>query len=472
MKTRALILAVAASSWLFAQDANVQQELDALKKSQDALQKQLEENQKRIENLEKASPAAPQDPAKAGEAPKDTAKAGYDSAAKPSEESGWVRWNELVFGDSKLKLYGRLRFDLIFDESRPNNTQSMGFVRSEDSNLGGKNGREDLTMHPRLTQLGIDFDGPTIEPLGSAELSGKLELDFFNEGANPAASRVTVRLRQAWLKLYWSKMNISLLAGQTYDVASPVQSLISRDYTLWNTGDIGYWRPQLRLEVAPKLGFGNVVAQIMIGLTGAVDRSDLDSPGSFGSGYSDGETSGLPTLQARLGYEGVFSEGWNKLQFGVWGFRAWEDPDERINGRDRFDSWGYGADLVIPVYEDICWIKGEIWEGENLDDMRGGIFQGVNATTGDEVRSRGGFIEVGFKPFEFWTTTGGYSMDDPNNHDLGSAAMAVNKIWYFGNHFTFDSFSFGVDYMYWKTDYTDFQSGDDNRFQAFIQYSF
>lgn len=436
-------------------------DLDALKESQQRLLEQMQENQQRIQELEQRLEAQETRP-----------DPGTSETIEPrGDEQPYldlVKWNELTVGESKIQFYGFLRLDLIYDESRPNNTQTIGFVRSEDNDLNGRNSDGDFTMHPRLTRLGLNLDGPVIEELGDAKLTGKLEIDFYNSGLQgQSESRAALRMRHAWLKLGWKDAGVSLLAGQTYDLISPLYPKVNPDLAQWGAGNLGDRRPQLRLEWWNPVGDGKIGVQGMIGLTGADDNANLDTPGTYGAGYRDGDTSELPTLQMRLGYETwLFGEKSGKFQIGIWGTRAWEDPDERIAGSDRFDSWGYGADLIIPLYENMLWIKGEIWEGQNLDDVRGGIFQGINTVTGDEIRSRGGFVELSYKPVDWYEVTGGWSTDDPYNKDLESAARASNQVSYFANRFKFGDFSFGLDYLYWKTQYIGFQNGDDHRFQA------
>ena len=87
-------------------------------------------------------------------------------------ESDSVRWNELTLGKSKFRLYGFLRLDAIYDDSRPNNTQIPAYIRSEDpaapAAIASAPNSEDLTIHPRLSRFGLDFFGPEIAPLGGA----------------------------------------------------------------------------------------------------------------------------------------------------------------------------------------------------------------------------------------------------------------------------------------------------------------
>ena len=220
-----------------------------------------------------------------------TASAQATPAPKQDDKNAPVRWSELVGEGNRFKLYGFLRLDLDFDSQHPSNTQIPFFITSPDSRANGtENG--DYSIHPRLTRLGIDFNGPTIHKLGDAKLTGKLETDFENGGTE---SRQIIRIRHAYLRLGWK--DFSILGGQTWDVVSPLFPVVNNDSLMWNAGNVGDRRPQLRATYEPKSGKNKYFVSGAIGLTGAIDSQDLD-----GNGFRDGEESGLPNFQGRLGY--------------------------------------------------------------------------------------------------------------------------------------------------------------------------
>ena len=455
---------------------------DGQEESQE-LKKKVEEQEKRIAELEKklgAAPSAPEPappPAPAGEA---EGKKGFLE---------FIRWNEVSVGSSRFKLYGFLRLDAIYDDSRPNNTQVIGFVRSEDPGalkqfaanpgaFGGVDPRkfvspddsETLTIHPRLTRFGLDFDGPTVVPFNHSKVTGKLEIDFYNNSLQPQSeSRAAIRMRHAYLKLAWP--HLSLLFGQTNDVISPLFPVVNPDLVMWGAGNLGDRRPQARAEYLHRLGPGDILLQGEAGLTGADDNQDLDAPNTVGAGFRDGEASGLPTLQSRIAYRYPLTEK-NPLEVGIYGHRAWEQTDTRLGGKNHFDSWAYGFDVFLPLYRNLLFLKGEGWRGANVDDVRGGIFQGINTVTGDEIFSQGGWAELGWQAFPRWLISIGYSTDDPDNQDVGLGGRAQNRIAYLSNRWVFAPIEIGFDYLYWVTEYVGFNNGDDNRFQAYIAYRF
>jgi hypothetical protein len=304
--------------------------------------------------------------------------------SKP-DESGFVKWNELVAGKSRLKLYGFLRADAIFDDSRPgaggtagnpNATLIPAYILNENAaavpGLGGLAGvglvnnapapnAEDFTVHPRLTRLGLDFTGPEIPGLWNAKTGGKLEIDFYNL-TGTSESREFLRMRHAYLTLKWD--DVSLLAGQTVDLISPT----------------------LRA----------------------------------------GEASGLPTVQARVAYRFPVAEKLN-AELGGWVHYARERFDTPIgtSSRQTFYSEAAGLDLMVPLYKDLLTLKGELWTGKNLDDVRGGILQGVNPTSGREIHAVGGWAELTYKPKKWTSLHGGYTFDNPRRADLLSTGGAV-----------------------------------------------
>jgi hypothetical protein len=402
--------------------------------------------------------------------------------AAASADSNYVKWNELTVGKSKFKLYGFLRLDAVYDDSRPggngiNSAHIPATILSENglggaANLAPSKNHDNLLIHPRLTRFGIDFTGPEVPALWGAKTGGKLEIDFYNfvpAPATAAESREFPRLRHAYATMKWDEF--SLLAGQTSDLISQYYPIVNPDFVMWGAGNLGDRRPQLRLEYTPKIGHGTAFFQTMAGLTGADDNRDLDT-----NGIRDGEASGQPTLQARLGYR---LPVWEKqsIELAVWGHHARERVDLGLppGGRRNFDSDAVGLDFAAPIFRDIVSFKAEAWTGRNLDDIRGGILQGINTGTGKTIRASGGWAEIMFRPCKWYSLSGGYSIDNPRNADLPAQAPAENRIWYVANRFGFDPIEFGLDYLNWSTDYKDPAGkgqGQDNRVQAYISYKF
>ena len=290
--------------------------------------------------------------------------------------------------------------------------------------------------------------------MGDAQLTGKIELDFQNGGRE---SRAVPRYRHAYMQMAWGSQ--SLLIGQTWDLISPLYPSVNADTLMWNAGNLGDRRVQFRYSYAP---FQGLTFQAAMGLTGAVDSQDADS-----NGILDGEASTMPNFQGRVGYNAPN----NVVRLGAWSHFGREHTDTMFGGKNDFDSYSYGADYEVRFTAQAS-LRGEVWAGSNLSDFRGGIGQSFLTSTGKEIDSRGGWIELGLRggPYGFST---GYTMDSPKNGHVAGGAATENRAWYVTNQFRLaPQITFGLDYLYWKTDLKGLNDGTDNRVNLYMIYGF
>lgn len=402
-----------------------------------------------------AAPAATQE-ADAAEEPAAEAPASAEARAEPEEDApGEI--GELRFGNSAFRFYGFARLDLIYDDSRPNALQTPTFIESEDPAAGPED-EDSLTVHPRLSRFGVELTGPVLEALGGARLGGKLEIDFQNGGRE---SRATPRYRHAYLTLGWNRS--TLLVGQTWDLISPLYPTVNSDTLMWNAGNLGDRRAQVRWTFDPA-GAGLSFAAAA-GLTGAVDDQDLD-----GNGVLDGEDAAVPNLQARVAWSRPV--GSREIEVGLWGHTGREELERPVAGETAFDTTSAGLDVTLPIGERLTF-QGELWAGENLSDFRGGIGQGVNTATGDEIASRGGWAELGWKGGGPYSIYAGATRDDPDDDDLGPGDRTDNYAWYLVQRWDFEgAFRVGLDYLHWTTEFAGLDEGTDNRLNLYIVYLF
>jgi hypothetical protein len=352
-------------------------------------------------------------------------------------------------GGSEMSIYGFFRLDTIFDSNRADNAQFPTFILPKDP----AGNQYNFALHPRLSRLGFNFRGALLDSLGGARIGGKLETDFQNGGKE---SRAIVRFRHAYLRLSWE--NSSLLMGQSWDIISPLYPTVNPDSMMWNAGNLGDRRPQVRYTYEPSSGFS---LRAGAGLTGAVSPQDLD-----GGGGRDGEASGLPNFQSRIGYRS------DRINLGFWGHFARERTDQPIAGKRDFDSYSSGFDYELRL-SSVVGLKGEWWRGANLNDFRGGIGQGVNIVSGSEIDSRGGWIELGLRAARVYSFSAGFTIDDPENEDILDGGRTENRAWYITNQFRLaDPFLFGLDYLHWRTTYKGLEKGIDNRVNLYVLYNF
>jgi len=383
-----------------------------------------------------------------------------DSQTAVSAKNQPVSWGEIIGEGNKIKLYGFLRLDLLFDSQRPNNAQSILFITSPDPRIGTEDGN--FTMHPRLTRLGIDWSGPQIAKLGDAKLTGKLETDFQNGGTE---SRQIIRIRHAYLRL--GGKNFSVLGGQTWDLVSPLFPTVNSDTLQWNAGNVGDRRPQLRFTYEPHIGSGQVSLAGAVALTGAIDSLDLDA-----NGVRDGEESARPQIQGRIGYSHTLGAKERVMSFGVSGEYGYLKTERTIAGRTEFRSQLVNVDFTLPINQRFAF-KGEGWWGRNMSDIRGGAGQGINILIGREIRGRGGWFEINGKISRYLSINPGFSTDDPVDVDIAIGGRTRNRAFFIANRITPGGNTvIGIDYLRWQTDFKGFLRGNDNRMNLFLQYNF
>ncbi len=426
-------------------------------------QKQLDEQKKELDELRKLiSQLKPPAPAKPG-APTPTHK-------------------DLFRNGFNMKIYGYLRGDFEADTQRMNfDPQLPFFVLSPQMapaagaaavTTGGlKQG--DSTFHTRLTRVGFDVTAPASSFLGGWKPTAKLETDFFNAFTTGAPtrdlvsnSRSALRIRHAYVRAQRGDWHV--LAGQTWDVISPIFPSLNFDTVMWNAGNTADRRPQLRVGYEPKAGRGKWSLVGAVGSTGAVDNADLDA-----NGLRDGEQAGMPTFQARAGYSRpswVKSQDWT---LGVYGHAARHRfAGARVAGRDDYDSNLVGLDAVMPLTNKLK-LQGEAWHGSALSDVRGGIGQSLNAATGQTISASGGWAELSWKAAPFYTINFGGTIDTPRASHVPVFGRTQNSTLYLTNRFTLGSgLEAGIDLAHWQTRYNALAKGVNNRLTMYLQHNF
>lgn len=371
-----------------------------------------------------------------------------------------------------VSLYGFIRIDAIWDDSRMQNPQYAMWVLPEDPITGLSNNSE-LSIHPRVTRFGINVGSMSLSE--TVNISGKIEIDFQAGGTE---SRAGLRMRHAYFEL--TRGALTFLGGQTWHLISPLYPEVHTDGVLWNAGNLGDRAPQFRLTLAPKTAKGFVSAAVALGQHDAVNPLDLDK-----NSLLDGTSSGLPFVQGRLGLEQTLYAG-RPIKAGVWGHYAKDETDKPVAGRTSWDSWSAGFDLSLPLASRVA-IEGEGWVGSNVADVRGGIGQTINVFTGEEIASRGGWAQIATKPTDKTQLYIGGSVDDPDDEDVPSYEQVeeaeLDPVTVTGRTFNWvgfvsaryrpwKPFQVACEYYYWVTEYRGLEKGTDNRVDLHFSYFF
>ncbi len=363
-----------------------------------------------------------------------------------------------VWSSLDIQLYGYLKLDAAYDNSRIDNGNYAKWVERENTNSND----EQFNMTARETRLGMLINGPDG---GAMKASGRVEVDFYEGGDE---NKARLMMRHAYMTLDWPEDRFSIIAGQTSDVVSPLLPPTLNYAVGWWTGNIGYRRPQIRLTKQYDVG-----PQDDLKLEGALARTiGRDSVTETDSG----EDSGLPTLQARASMSLPLLPGTDAATVGVSGHLGEEEYDILDNGRNReFESWSLNLDFTQPVNKWLS-IKSEVFTGENLDAYNGGIGQGVT-TTGlnryEEIGSKGGWIAASLGPWDKKRFNLGFGMDDVERGNVNNTDRTLNRSVFANMFYSLSkSVEWAVELSHWRTHYRGPGDGDSLRAQTSLIYKF
>jgi hypothetical protein len=333
-----------------------------------------------------------------------------------------------------LSVYGFARLDVLADDTPMSDITKPVYVTM------GRSGAE-MTMTPQLSQVGLSID--KWELSNHVDGEGKLEIDFAGGGGVNA-----IRLRHAYGSITYRE-HLEILAGQTWDLISPLNPSVQNDTMLLGAGNTGDRRPQLRLTAENE--------HVRVAMAGAVT-------GTF-DGMADAAT--MPTamqttkpmfqwlVEARGRADGDMTN-----RIGVWGHAA---RDEELDGTRRgSESVGMHAFASIAGRGAIY---GELYSGINTADIGGGLGQGISPITGRGIHSTGGWVEVAMlTPHPRLLIAGGASVDVARGSDLGDGERQTNSVGYGVIRYNpKPTIRIGIEYLQWRTMYKDVGNALANR---------
>jgi len=333
-----------------------------------------------------------------------TATVRADEAEKPAVRAG-----------IDTEIYGFIKLDTAWDDGKVN---VGNFARWVDT---GAVDPGQIHMTARQTRLGLRFHAPET---GGVDARGRLEIDFYG---GTIENKSGLLLRHAFLTLLWDGPDLSLLAGQTSDVISPLVPATINYTVAWWSGNIGYRRPQIRLTQQFKAGRSTFILQAAA--TAAIDAEEEGAPGAQGRVAISFPA---PQRTAVVGVSGHIS-----------------------NAASNSTSWSGNVDLTVPIGAKLN-LKAEAFTGQALAGYFGGIGQSYTDSLQTEIRSQGGWAALAVGPFEEIAFNFGGGLDDPDDADLiaGQRSRNVNG---FGNVMwkLRPQVAVGAEVSWWETAYKD-----------------
>jgi len=314
-----------------------------------------------------------------------------------------------------FKFSGYLKADFAYDNARVNSGNYAIYVYDKPEN-------DMMSITARESRLGVDFSWKENDVTTDA----KVEFDFYGLGAASASltaqeNKPAAMLRHAYAQI--TRRNWSLLAGQTWDIMSPLAPKTSNYTVCWGQGNVGYRRPQLRVS-----GWTQASDKVKVVCAAGAFRSiggDID-----GDGVDDGTDSGVPAFQGRVGLAAKLCEK-RSLEVGFSGHYGKEEFQSEGSTKD-IASWSANGDLRL-VSTDQFELAGEFFVGEDLGNYYGAVGQTVNLDK-QPIGAMGGWGQFSYKaPKGIWLNFG-YGIDNPDDEDFVLPEGTTGKKSFYGKN--------------------------------------
>jgi len=364
----------------------------------------------------------------------------------------------------RFSLYGQIKVDMNYDDTRTNATDDAAYVQQEKPGFGSD---KCFALTVRQTALGVNILAPDV---AGGKQRGRVEIDFYAPAS--VENKPEPRMKYAYWELLFA--DSSLLVGQAPDLVSPgAPNTLNRDH-LDNSGNIGYRRPMIRYQRLFKLRGGSTCQNDL-----AIARG-TGGPVSSSSSLDDAASDAAwPLLEARSGIL-IPTSLKRPVVVGISGHVGQEEydptsgtPPVPTSGKgDMYMTYSAGIDWSVPLTASLD-LAGEVFGGRNLDDFVGGVAQGVNTKLGKPIDASGGWMQVAYKPLKTWTFGLGAGIDDPDNSDLSAGDRTRNTtLFTHAIYAVTDKLSTGLELSYMKTAYKAAPDGDNFRVQTSLIYKF
>ncbi len=369
----------------------------------------------------------------------------------------------------QLAAYGFASLTAAYNDSKSNNGNFDNMVAASDLTNEDDGG---WYLTPNLTRLGILL--ATTDSTAYLQTRGKIEIDFYGGGS---ATAPVPRLRHGYGQILFGKTGFSVLAGQTWDVISPLMTPVLNAGMLTNSGDLGMRRAQLRLTESIPVAGGTV------DIVAAVVRSVGKDQPYTGSGET-GTDGDIPAFEGRIGITLPLWVDAKKVGVGISGHYGREEFDVDVFGSTKdVPTWSVNGDLTLPIVHTLT-LLGEGFYGKNLAAYGAGIGRGVvtnaeNPNKTEEIKAFGGWAALQYIPAQKLTLNAGAGVDKIDKESIENVGGArrnrsafVNAIYKLAPTFTV-----GIEYLRIETDYLNASTGktqtaDLNRGQLSLNYGF
>ncbi len=382
--------------------------------------------------------------------------------------------------DNGLKItpYGWLTFEAVHNTHKTDVDIYTDWVRPRRN--GGKNGDHQTVFSMNDSILGFNFDVP--EEYDGWKFGGKFEFDLAGDHANDP----NFHFRHLYFNMDNEQSGWNILFGQTWHLWKMVSPSEIDGAWMEQAGHPYRRSPQIR--VTKRWEWDDSKLEVRAGLVkngngmgGDRDRDD----------NQDNSASAWCLLEGAVVYEhkAFWEDTGRNWLVGIGGMYG-RDKSRRftVNAAGDVNWYGesdeYDSDMVMLAgkvpFLDKFTLTGQIFAGENLGGVQGGIGQTVGFRNGDtsrkgrEVSTIGGFADLKYELDDKWSFAIGYGFDDPTDSRARDAqGRTYNARAYFDVFYQFnEQLHFGLEYARLQTKYYDDGDADDDRFQFTAYYDF
>lgn len=369
-----------------------------------------------------------------------------------------------------VSVFGALQGNMLFNTARPVAPGIPLFLFP-----GTAQPENTVDVFARSSSIGALVTGPEVS---GYKTSGLITAVFYNDAL--IVDRYGILPIQAWGDLRNEEWRLA--AGVQFNVFNPNLPTMLTFASMFGSGNAGNNFPgQFRVEryLHPSAD-EDLTIQLALtepNATGVASQSPISSIITGTPVLRITEDNGWPMVEGRMAYahgevkqEGL--EAKRAFEIGVSGavtqLRTVVPPDPNVVA----NVFGIGADIRWRV-NDRFGVIGELFTGEGLGFLNGGILQSTNSTTYRGIRSRGGWGEFYYYITPCLHTHCGAGIDDPFDNDLAGTQVTRNQT-YFGNLLWDMSkqVRVGFEFTWRETAYVALPDNEGAGFHTQVQWSF
>jgi hypothetical protein len=350
--------------------------------------------------------------------------------------------------------YGYVKLDASFDQNPTSHGNFAMYVQPQTIETDDAQ----FSMTHKSSRFGFKAKG---KGFNKVTVGGNVEVDMYGSGGTE--NKAMLLLRHAYFTV--QSGNVKMLAGQSWDLISPLNPSTLNYPVLWGAGNIQYRRPQVSM-------FFTVASSKQTNATLAVGAfrtigTDLAptftlAAGETADGVDDGTDAAIPSFQGRFDLKQKFGSG-TAVRAGFSGLWGQLKSETTLGNSENYESWA-GCGHLMVSFSNGAGFSGEAYVGSNLGSYLGGA---LNANRIEGMASQGGWASAWVKASSKVKLTGGFSFDDPDDNDLSTGNRSRNQA-IFGNvkYSIVPQVTLGMEVSQWETQYIDLETAKALRFET------